>query len=218
MPRLPRHAEAMRDPGDHPRRGRAMNAENHALATTPRRPAAGCTVPRTRGEIDLVWCVTVDGVSVALPSPFVAMHLARGVRRIPLGDVLLEAEAAARSERQPLTVTEAARLLMHDFPHLSLETATARVSYAARIGRIASTGEHKARRLAADSFDAWRLGLRDKDLDKAERGTGKCSRVLPGRARPWGTPPQLRGITGFVSLLCLQFRRRRRGGILAVAG
>ena len=130
---------------------------------------AAVNLPARRGEIDFVWCVTPDGVSVALPAPFVAMHLARGVRRIPLGDVLLDAASAADGERPPLTVTEAAKLLMHDFPHLTLTAATNRVSYAARTGCIASAGRGKARRLAADSFDAWRLAIRDKDLNEEGR-------------------------------------------------
>lgn len=122
------------------------------------------SLPTNKAEIDLVWCVTSSGVSVALPAAYVRMHLARGVQSVPIGDALLAAEAGGDDSRPTLSVTEAARLVMHDFPHLTLESATSRVSYAARTGRIASTGSGKARRLVADSFDAWRLAQRDKDL------------------------------------------------------
>lgn len=122
------------------------------------------TISTNPSEIEIVWCVTSSGVSVALPASYVRMHVARGIRSVSIGDVLLVAEHEDTKDRRALSVTEAARLLMHDFPHLSLESAVSRISYAARIGRIASTGVGKARRLVADSFDAWRLAERDKDL------------------------------------------------------
>lgn len=68
-----------------------------------------------------------------------------------------------------LTVSEAAALLMHDFPGLSLEKAKARVSANASRKQFKTNGKkHHDRRIDSDSFAAWRLRQRDKDLDSEE--------------------------------------------------
>lgn len=69
-----------------------------------------------------------------------------------------------------LTVTEAAMLLAKDLnidPHL----ARARVSWASRKEKFVTNGETRAKkRIEPNSFDAWRLRARDRDLDAEDEG------------------------------------------------
>lgn len=119
-----------------------------------------------RSEIDAVWCVTASGISLALPAAFVQQCLANGLDRLVLDEVRLR---TAEPSRPSLTVTEAANLLMGDFPWLSRADAISRISYACRTGQIVSTGRGRGRRIAPDSLDAWRLRRRDDDLAKEDR-------------------------------------------------
>jgi DNA-binding response OmpR family regulator len=65
-----------------------------------------------------------------------------------------------------LTVTECARMLCKDLPGLRLDRAKARVSRAASAGKFETNGKKSvARRIESVSFNAWRLALRDRDLD-----------------------------------------------------
>lgn len=73
-------------------------------------------------------------------------------------------------EEQWLTVTDCARLLMRDLPHLTLKRAHARVSKAANTGQFATNGKRgPERRIERVGFDAWRLAQRDHDLDEEDR-------------------------------------------------
>ncbi len=90
-----------------------------------------------------------------------------GAIHVDLSSVVSQCRAAGASRsRTWMTVTEAAQLLMRDLPGLKLETARARVSVAASRQAFQSNKQKGARRLIdADSFSAWRLQQRDKDLD-----------------------------------------------------
>lgn len=67
--------------------------------------------------------------------------------------------------RDPLTVTEAARLLIKDFSKLTLNGAKSEISRACGT-EIKTNGKKRlSRRIEADSFDAWRLRKRDASLD-----------------------------------------------------
>lgn len=92
-----------------------------------------------------------------------------------------------RSIRPPLreddwlTVTDCARMLMKDLPHIELDRAKARVSRAANAGKFTTNGKKRdARRIDRTSFDAWRLEQRDRDLDEEDRGD-RSERPLFGR-------------------------------------
>ncbi len=68
-----------------------------------------------------------------------------------------------------LSVSEAAALLIHDFPHMSHEKAKARVSANATRKQFKTNGRSRQdRRIDADSFAAWRLKQRDRDLDQSD--------------------------------------------------
>lgn len=123
------------------------------------------TIIPTRAEIETVWCVTASGLSVALPVAFVEQQLARGLDRVVLDEICLR---TSKPSRPSLTVTEAARLLISDFPWLSHADALSRISYACRTGQVVSTGRGRGRRIAADSLDAWRLRRRNEDLAKED--------------------------------------------------
>jgi hypothetical protein len=71
-----------------------------------------------------------------------------------------------------ITVTEAAYLLMDDFPSLkgSLGRARSIVSRAATAGKFKTNGKKGYyRRIDAGSFAQWRIKLRDADLDKEDK-------------------------------------------------
>lgn len=72
---------------------------------------------------------------------------------------------AGDGKRPWLTVTDAATLLQHDLPGLTLRKARSRVSTAASRGEFQAEGCRRARRIEPVSFDAWRLKQRDGDLD-----------------------------------------------------
>jgi hypothetical protein len=83
---------------------------------------------------------------------------------------MLQTISPPPAEPSWLTVTEAARLVMADFPHLDIAPAKVRVTRAANAGQVATnsrTGRH--RRLERQSLDAWRLAERDRDLAREER-------------------------------------------------
>lgn len=80
--------------------------------------------------------------------------------------------AALQSIRPPtpaeqwLTVTQCAELLAKDLPSIDLPRAKARVSKAASSGKLTTNGKTRDdRRIERQSFDAWRLQQRDRDLD-----------------------------------------------------
>ncbi|MBL8879126.1 MAG: hypothetical protein JNG88_08405 [Phycisphaerales bacterium] len=73
-------------------------------------------------------------------------------------------------EAVELRVSEAARLLTRDVPGLTLKHAMARVSHAANKKRFKTNGQKRQkRRIDHDSFAAWRLEQRDRDLDAHDR-------------------------------------------------
>jgi hypothetical protein len=73
------------------------------------------------------------------------------------------------SDNDMMTVTDSAKLLVKDFAHLTLQLARARVSSAASRGQFRTNGERgAARRIERVSFDAWRLRVRDADLDRED--------------------------------------------------
>lgn len=72
---------------------------------------------------------------------------------------------AVAPEPSHLTVTQAAELLMRDWPALDLPRARARVSAAAGRNEFRHSGTRMERRIDRISFDAWRLRQRDRDLD-----------------------------------------------------
>ena len=67
-----------------------------------------------------------------------------------------------------LTVTQAAKLLAHDLPSLDLRKARSRISTAAGRKEFKFAGARKNRRIAPNSFAAWRLKQRDRDLDQED--------------------------------------------------
>jgi CheY-like chemotaxis protein len=69
---------------------------------------------------------------------------------------------------QWLTVTDAAELLMHDVPGLDLAKARSRISTAASRKEFKFSGCRKDRRIEPNSFAAWRLKQRDRDLDEED--------------------------------------------------
>ena len=75
----------------------------------------------------------------------------------------------APAEDRGLTGTAAARLLMKDIPRLTLDKARSRVSTAAGEGDFKSSGTGRNRRIDPESFDAWRLKQRDRDLDLEDK-------------------------------------------------
>jgi len=83
-------------------------------------------------------------------------------------------------EERWLTVTECARLIANDLPSLTFAQAKARVSRAAGSRRLVTNGKTRgARRIERTSFDAWRLGQRDRDMDiddEATRATRSAAR------------------------------------------
>lgn len=94
------------------------------------------------------------------------------------GSVKLRPEHARKSHRtksgnlEPkfsLTVTAAARFLLKDIDHLTLDRAKARVSNAANRRKFLTNGKKgAARRIDEISFKAWRLDEREKNLDAEE--------------------------------------------------
>jgi predicted NBD/HSP70 family sugar kinase len=69
-----------------------------------------------------------------------------------------------------LSVTEAAELTHHDFPHVDLRPARAKVSEAAGRGAFATNGlKGQDRRCEPVSVDAWRLRQRDRDMQREEK-------------------------------------------------
>lgn len=71
-----------------------------------------------------------------------------------------------KNQESWLTVKEAAMLLMQDLPHLDLDRARSRVSTGASRNQFISHGKRLQRRIEPNSFAAWRLKVRDRDLDK----------------------------------------------------
>lgn len=67
-----------------------------------------------------------------------------------------------------LTVTEAATLLCDDVDDLSPAAAKVRVSRAAKSNQFNSDGEGHHRRIDPVSFDAWRLRVRQRELDRMD--------------------------------------------------
>lgn len=83
---------------------------------------------------------------------------------------VLQTVAPPPTETEWLTVTEAGRLVMTDFPHLGLEPAKVRVSRAASAGHVTTNGRAgRDRRIERQSLDAWRLAERNRDLACEER-------------------------------------------------
>lgn len=72
------------------------------------------------------------------------------------------------NEPSKLTVSDAARLLQKDFPHLTLERARARVSRAAGRNKFVCDGKYLRRRIDPNSFAVWRIKQREDDLDAEE--------------------------------------------------
>ncbi len=66
-----------------------------------------------------------------------------------------------------LRVTDAARQHLDDIDGITLDQAKSKISYACRMGAIASTGQGMNRRIDPTSFGKWRLDERTADL--AER-------------------------------------------------
>lgn len=64
-----------------------------------------------------------------------------------------------------LTVTQAAELLMHDVPGLSMAKASSRISTAAGRKEFKFAGVRQDRGIEPNSFASWRLKQRDRDLD-----------------------------------------------------
>jgi CheY-like chemotaxis protein len=69
-----------------------------------------------------------------------------------------------------LTVTQAAGLLVHDLPSLNIKKARSRISTAASRHEFKTTGERMNRRIEPNSFAAWRLKQRDRDLEAPASG------------------------------------------------
>ena len=67
-----------------------------------------------------------------------------------------------------LTVTQAAKLLVHDVPCLDVTKARARISVAAGRKDFTFTGDRKDRRIEPGSFANWRLKQRDRGLDEED--------------------------------------------------
>jgi len=90
-----------------------------------------------------------------IPDPF-------SVRRCPAAQ-----EAAAATW---VSVRDAAVVLMRDLPHVGFAQAKVMVSRAATRGCVQSNGAaYQKRRLYPMSLAAWRLEMRDRDLDAEER-------------------------------------------------
>lgn len=83
---------------------------------------------------------------------------------------LVQSISTPPAETAWLTVTEAATLVMEDFPHLGLDSARVRVSRAASVGQVTTNGQTgRERRVGRQSLDAWRLAERDRNLAREER-------------------------------------------------
>ena len=67
-----------------------------------------------------------------------------------------------------LTVTQAAKLLVHDVPFLNVTKARARISAAAGRKDFTFTGDRKDRRIEPGSFADWRIKQRDRGLDEED--------------------------------------------------
>jgi len=97
--------------------------------------------------------------------------LAGKTRRAGLASVEPASTRAAKGtgretdEDKWLTVTQAAELLVHDLPGLTIKKARSRISTAASRGEFKTTGSRRSQRVEPVSFAAWRLKQRDKDLD-----------------------------------------------------
>jgi DNA-binding response OmpR family regulator len=81
-----------------------------------------------------------------------------------------EADQDGDGAGQWLTVTDAAELLIRDVPNLDLAKARSRISTAAGRKEFTFTGARKDRRIEPNSFAAWRLKQRDRDLDGEDDG------------------------------------------------
>lgn len=132
---------------------------------------AGDIVSTHRAEIDVVWTVDKQGISIALQAPLVMQLLARGITSITLHDVPLRPEQPVTPW---LTVTDAARILLRDMrpacddsdTERLLSTAKSRISRACDRGKIEHAGHGSERRIEPRSFDAWCLASRRAaDLD-----------------------------------------------------
>jgi len=63
--------------------------------------------------------------------------------------------------------------LLKDMPHLDLKQANARVSIAASREKFKTNGQAREhRRIEPNSFQAWRLAQRDRDLDREDDDEG----------------------------------------------
>jgi len=67
-----------------------------------------------------------------------------------------------------LTVTQAAELLVDDLPALDIKKARSRISTAASRKAFTFTGIRKNRRIEPNSFAAWRLKQRNRDLRRED--------------------------------------------------
>ncbi len=76
-----------------------------------------------------------------------------------------QAAGSTPDTSQWLSVTQAAEALLRDLPALDMAKARSRISTAAGRGEFRVEGSRRDRRIDPDSFAAWRLKLRDRDLD-----------------------------------------------------
>lgn len=74
----------------------------------------------------------------------------------------------AEPTREWHTVSEAARLLQTDIDGLEFHSAAARVSLAAKRGKFLAEGVTSRRRIEPNSFAAWRLAQRERQLAAAD--------------------------------------------------
>jgi hypothetical protein len=82
---------------------------------------------------------------------------------------MLDAVRPAVPENRWLTVSECAELLLNDVSGIDIDKAKARVSKAASSGKFGTNGKTgSARRIDKDSFSAWRLEQRERDLEAEE--------------------------------------------------
>ena len=123
---------------------------------------------------------TLDRVIKKVLGPYVAPQprgRGRGKKSIMVASAAEDSDLAKRPARKGegahdvgkwLTVTDAARLLMHDVPSLDLAKARSRISTAAGRKEFNFAGAREDRRIEPHSFDSWRIKQRDRDLDQED--------------------------------------------------
>lgn len=113
---------------------------------------------------DWTACVTTTGIPILIPTVTIEHFSAL---RLDLLELEVRMPGAATSADW-LTITEAARLHTEDVDGLTEDAARKRIIRAVEAGKVRSRGTASRRKIDPDSFGAWRISARDKNLDQLD--------------------------------------------------